>query len=257
MSFGICEMSLVPMRKEPSHRSELVSQILFGEHYEIVESQKEWFKIRTSHDGYEGFISLAQHTEISYNDFQFLQKTGAFVCFDLVQLLLHDNKIQTVILGSALPFFENQHCRINTKTYRFDGNAKFPQKAASSALLIENAYMYLNAPYLWGGRSPFGVDCSGFTQLVYKLSGYSLLRDASLQAEQGSIVNLVDEAMPGDLAFFDNEEGHIIHVGILTSRDTIIHASGKVRIDAFDQVGIYNQETKRYTHKLRLIKRIF
>ena len=105
MSFGICEMSLVPMRKEPSHRSELVSQILFGEHYEVVESQKEWFKIRTSHDGYEGFIALNQHTEISYNDFQFLQKNGAFVCFDLVQLLLHDNKIQTVILGSALPFF--------------------------------------------------------------------------------------------------------------------------------------------------------
>jgi len=93
--------------------------------------------------------------------------------------------------------------------------------------------------------------------LVYKLSGYSLLRDASLQSEQGNIVNLVDEAMPGDLAFFDNEEGNIIHVGILTSRDTIIHASGKVRIDAFDQVGIYNQETKRYTHRLRLIKRIF
>jgi len=139
MSFGICEMSLVPMRKEPSHRSELVSQILFGEHYEVVESQKEWFKIRTSHDGYEGFIALNQHTEISYNDFQFLQKNGAFVCFDLVQLLLHDNKIQTVILGSALPFFENQHCRINTRTYRFDGNAKFPQKAVTSALLIENA----------------------------------------------------------------------------------------------------------------------
>jgi len=251
MSFGICEMSLVPMRREPSHRSELVSQILFGEHYEVVESQKEWFKIRTSHDGYEGFIAEV------ITIFNFYKKNGAFVCFDLVQILLHDNKIQTVILGSALPFFENQHCRINTRTYRFDGNAKFPQKAATSALLIENAYMYLNAPYLWGGRSPFGIDCSGFTQLVYKLSGYSLLRDAALQAEQGNIVNLVDEAMPGDLAFFDNEEGNIIHVGILTARDTIIHASGKVRIDAFDQVGIYNQETKRYTHKLRLIKRIF
>lgn len=109
---------------------------------------------------------------------------------------------------------------------------------------------------MWGGRSPFGIDCSGFTQMVFRLLGYKLLRDAGLQAGQGDTVNLVDESQPGDLAFFDNEEGNIIHVGILITKESIIHASGKVRIDSFDQVGIYNNETRRYTHKLRLIKRL-
>jgi hypothetical protein len=234
----------------------MVTQLLFGEYYEVSEQHRDWLKIKVAHDGYEGFIAFNQHSELSFNDFQFLQKAGSFMSFDLVQLLLIGGKMQTILLGSLLPFFENQHCRINTKTYQFEGNAKFPQKNSSVSELLENAYMYLNTPYLWGGRSPFGIDCSGFTQMVYKLSGYKLLRDASLQAEQGTIVNLVDESQAGDLAFFDNEDGHIIHVGIITARDAIIHASGQVRIDSFDQVGIYNQESKRYTHKLRLIKRI-
>jgi cell wall-associated NlpC family hydrolase len=121
--------------------------------------------------------------------------------------------------------------------------------------IIENAYMYLHSPYLWGGRTPFGIDCSGFTQMVYKLAGIRLKRDASQQAEQGTLINLIDEARQGDLAFFDNEEGRIIHVGIMLPNNKIIHASGKVRIDSIDHHGIYNLETKKYTHNLRIIKR--
>jgi len=109
---------------------------------------------------------------------------------------------------------------------------------------------------LWGGRSPFGIDCSGFTQMVYKLCGMPLKRDAWMQAEQGQDIHLLDETQPGDLAFFDNEEGRIIHVGILTTKNRIIHASGKVRLDSIDHQGIFNSETKRYTHNLRLLKRL-
>ncbi len=257
MSHGICQLSILPVRKEASHRSEMVTQLLFGEHYEVTDKTADWHKIKVAFDDYEGFIPSVQHTALDYRDFVFLQKTGAFLSYDLVQLMVHDGRIQTILLGSVLPFYENEHCRINDKRFKFEGNARFPEKARSSQLLTENAFMYLNAPYLWGGRSPFGIDCSGFTQMVFKLSGYRLMRDAYMQAEHGYTVNLIDETHPGDLAFFDNEEGKIVHVGILTSKDKIIHASGKVRVDSFDQVGIYNNEIKRYSHKLRLIKRVF
>ena len=116
--------------------------------------------------------------------------------------------------------------------------------------------MYLNAPYLWGGKTPFGIDCSGFTQMVYKLNGFALPRDAYQQAEIGETLSFVEEAEPGDLAFFDDDEGNIIHVGMVLEQGTIIHASGKVRIDALDHQGIYNKELKNYSHKLRLIKKI-
>jgi len=116
--------------------------------------------------------------------------------------------------------------------------------------------MYLNAPYLWGGRSPFGIDCSGFTQVIYKLNGFKLPRDASQQATIGETLSFIEESESGDLAFFDNEEGNIIHVGIMLENNNIIHASGKVRIDKIDHQGIFNSETNTYSHRLRLIKKI-
>jgi len=114
----------------------------------------------------------------------------------------------------------------------------------------------LNAPYLWGGKTPFGIDCSGFTQMVYKLNGYNLLRDASQQATQGIPLSFIEESEPGDLAFFDNNEGLITHVGIIMENNYIIHAHGKVRIDRLDHSGIYNVDKKTHTHKLRVIKKV-
>ncbi|MGK0175927.1 MAG: cell wall-associated NlpC family hydrolase, partial [Ulvibacter sp.] len=122
--------------------------------------------------------------------------------------------------------------------------------------LINTAFMYLNTPYLWGGKTPFGIDCSGLTQMVYKLCGYKLLRDASQQAMQGEVLSFIEESEPGDLAFFDNSEGDIVHVGIIMKDNYIIHAHGKVRIDRIDHSGIYNIDTRRHTHKLRVIKKI-
>jgi cell wall-associated NlpC family hydrolase len=155
-------------------------------------------------------------------------------------------------LGSSLSFLN--YNEINKNNLTFEGLKVSGLKSKNK--LIETAFMYLNAPYLWGGKTLFGIDCSGFTQMVYKLNGYKLMRDASQQATQGEALSFIEESEPGDLAFFDNEEGNIIHVGIIMNDNYIIHSSGKVRIDRLDHLGIYNPETNRHTHKLRVIKKI-
>jgi hypothetical protein len=256
MSYGICNLSIVSVRFEPSHKSELTSQLLFGETFTILEKSEEWYKILTAFDGFEGWINKSQCFELSLLDFQELQKSKSFLSYDLVQILLSHQKIYSVVLGSTLPWFREGSCRIGEDSFSFDGNAKIPNQMLGSRMIVENAFMYLNAPYLWGGRSPFGIDCSGFTQMVYKLSGIQLRRDAWMQAEQGQSIHLLDETQPGDLAFFDNEEGKITHVGILTQKNRIIHASGKVRVDNIDHHGIFNIDSRKYTHKLRLLKRM-
>ena len=157
-----------------------------------------------------------------------------------------------ILLGCSLSFLN--HTEINTSNFNFEGTKISGVKAKEN--ILNAAFMYLHAPYLWGGKTPFGIDCSGFTQMVYKLNGYKLPRDASQQALQGEALSFIEESEPGDLAFFDNEEGSIIHVGIIMENNYIIHASGKVRIDRLDHLGIYNPETNKHTHKLRVIKKI-
>jgi len=233
----------------------MVSQVLFGEHFEIIERGPDWCKVQLAYDQYTGWLSTSQFANIDLNEFNKLNKEQCCVSFDLVQIMTLDNSLFSIVLGSSMPHFKDRTCRLETTVYRFEGTVKCPEKLLTTKGIVENAYMYLHSPYLWGGRTPFGIDCSGFTQMVYKLAGIKLKRDAWQQAEQGSLIHLVDESKPGDLAFFDNEEGRIVHVGIILAKNQIIHASGKVRIDSLDHHGIFNQESKKYTHNLRLIKR--
>ncbi len=162
----------------------------------------------------------------------------------------------TVFKGSSLPHYENQSFKINDELFEFNAAVTGGTNQSSIAQLPAFAMSFLNMPYLWGGRSPAGIDCSGFTNIVYKLAGIRLRRDAWQQSEQGILINFIDEARPGDLAFFQNEEGKIIHVGIILQQQKIIHASGRVRIDTIDHYGIYDEELKKYTHQLRLIRRM-
>ena len=175
----------------------------------------------------------------------------------MVQIAVwNKNQICPVVIGSSLPLFNEHKFNFGGVDFTFDGNVIDSDKSDITRLL-EHAYMYLNSPYLWGGRSPFGIDCSGFTQIVFKLCGIVLQRDARLQAEHGTTINLIEESKPGDLAFFDNAEGKISHVGIIIPGNQIMHASGRVRIDKIDHQGIYNEELKGYSHNLRVIKRYF
>jgi hypothetical protein len=251
--YGICNLAIIPLRVEPNDRSEQVSQVLFGEHFTVIDQQKQWMKIQLYFDQYEGWIDSKQCQIISQNEFDEISKSSMILNNDLVEFVTNDqNILMPIPLGSALTFLNFE--KINVNNFIFEGLKVTGQKAKSE--LIKTAFLYLNAPYLWGGKTPFGIDCSGFTQMVYKLNGYKLFRDASQQATQGEALSFIEESEPGDLAFFDNEEGKIIHVGIIMNDNYIIHASGKVRIDRLDHLGIYNAETNRHTHKLRVIKKI-
>lgn len=251
--FGICNLAIIPQRLEPSDKSEIVSQVLFGEHFEIIDQHNQWSKIRTEFDQYEGWVDSKQYQPISASEYDQLSIANCILNADLIEYVTGSNNLMIPIpLGASLSFLN--YNEINIKKLSFEGTkiSGIKQKEC----LLKTAFMYLNAPYLWGGKTPFGIDCSGFTQMVYKINGYKLLRDASQQATQGESLSFIEESEPGDLAFFDNEEGNIIHVGIIMADNYIIHASGKIRIDRLDHLGIYNIETQKHTHQLRVIKKI-
>lgn len=256
MNYGICNLSIIPLRIEPSDQSEMVSQVLFGEHFKVLEKSKQWRKIRLAYDTYEGWIDVKQYQEISKEYYKSLDKELPILCNQLVDFVSNtDHVLLPIVLGSTLPNYKNNKLVLDSNTYTFDGQTT--SIVGTKDTIIKTAFLYLNAPYLWGGKTPFGIDCSGFTQMVYKLNGINLLRDASQQASQGEVLSFIEESEPGDLAFFDNKEGEIIHVGIIMANNHIIHASGHVRIDRLDQSGIFNTEHKKHTHKLRVIKKIF
>jgi hypothetical protein len=248
MKYGICNLSIVPLRAEASDRSEMVSQLLYGETFKVMDHRKKWSRIKLHSDSYEGWIDNKQFIGISKEEFKQLNELPTQLLSDLVNFLTNEKEeLNLITLGSNV-------AAANFLGHTFEGN-KVETPLPKSAL-VETALLFLNAPYLWGGKSPFGIDCSGFTQLVYKLCGYNLMRDASDQASQGEALSFIEESEPGDLVFFDNSEGDIIHVGIIMADHYIIHAHGKVRIDRLDQSGIFNHEKRKHTHKLRVIKRI-
>jgi len=256
MTYGICHLSIIPLRIEPDDRSEMVSQLLFGDHFQILEKSKGWVKIKIAFDNYEGWMDSKQYTKINKLDFESLNEEPLILSNELIDFIEDDNQeLLTIVLGSRLPHYANNIFKLNEKTFSFEGNTT--GNISSKDAIVKTAIMYLNAPYLWGGKTPFGLDCSGLTQMVYKINGYKLFRDASQQATQGEVLSFIEESEPGDLAFFDNKEGNIIHVGIILANNYIIHSSGKVRIDRLDQSGIYNAELKKHTHKLRVMKKIF
>jgi cell wall-associated NlpC family hydrolase len=257
MNFGVCCLSVIPVRADVSGKSEMVSQLLFGETFIILSQSKGWAKITTDHDNYEGWIEEKQFIQMSSDEYSLLLSSTKYYSTDLVHALYQNNTgTLNIVPGSILYNSSGVEFKLGEKTFSFDGKVIKADIEPSCEKLIKNAFYFLNSPYLWGGRTPFGIDCSGFVQIAARLSGISLSRDTHEQAEEGEMINLISEAKPGDLAFFDNADGQIIHVGIILENGQIIHASGKVRIDTLDHQGIFNDESKKYSHQLRVIKRI-
>lgn len=259
MNFGISALSLIPVRKEPSEKSEMVTQILFGEYFEILEQMVGWCHVRLAYDNYEGWMDQKMSTPLSSRAFQHLTNSPAAVATDIFTIVpVNGEQNIMIVAGSSLPVWRpyKREFTIDKTTYSMPGNFIYGSIKETRELIIKQALKYFNAPYLWGGRSPFGIDCSGFSQIIYKTAGVFLPREASQQVHYGQALSFIEEAKPGDLAFFDDENGEIIHVGIIWKQNKIIHASGKVRIDNVDHFGIYNVDERRYTHKMRVMKKL-
>lgn len=254
---GIVPLSVIPVRRQPDDKSEIVTQLLFGETCEIItKKHNNWCRIKLSWDGYEGWVDAKQLMFISKSDFLRCSKKTAYT-LDTCAPVYGDNKNLPVLMGSSLPMFDGISLRLGSQRMRYSGQTISPDYLdIRFELLRKIAFKYLGAPYLWGGRSPFGIDCSGFVQNVYRFFNVRLPRDAYQQANEGEVIDFVSQSLLGDLAFFENEDGKIIHVGIVLENNEIIHASGEVRLDMLDHLGIYNRNLKKYTHFLRIIKRI-
>ncbi len=243
MKYGIIKLAAVSCRAEASHKSEQINQLIFGDLYSVIEESADWLKVKADYDNYEGWIHRKHHSEITAKEFKALQKVKAPVTLNLLGQVKNktDKFITSIPVGSSL--------RDSGFTY------KGKKAKQSRANIFKYAHLYLNAPYLWGGKTPFGIDCSGFMQMSHKLAGIKLPRDSWQQALVGKAVKNLKSAKKGDLCFFGDSD-KVTHVGMLLSKNTIIHASGQVRIDGIDENGIFPEESGKYTHKLKSIRRV-
>ena len=256
MKIGVCNLTIVALRSAASHRSEMVSQLLFGERFEIIENQTDWAFVRLLDVSYEGWVQHGQFVAVDSESIILHPNDGVqIVNINGAKANINDRDAVALLPGTLVP--ETSRVGNDQLSFTITGDLR---TAVSSDIGVELPKLidyYVNSPYLWGGRSHLGIDCSGLSQAIYRHFGFKLPRDAYQQAEEGSLVDFLTEIRSGDLAFFDNQEGRITHVGVMIDNEYIIHASAKVRIDRMDSEGIFNKDAKRYTHKLRIIKRYF
>ncbi|KAF0130352.1 MAG: cell wall-associated hydrolase [Bacteroidetes bacterium] len=253
MPYALSRLGQIPIRHAPSERAEMVSQLLYGESVEIVDFQHNWTMVRTVFDNYEGWISAGQLQEMLETSNHLPDAEKTILCSPLANINNHLPQPTLIGFGSEIQKSDKISASGLVKTFP---NFQLTSDSVSAKNIVENAQLLLGTPYLWGGRSVFGIDCSGFVQLLFKVAGIALPRDAWQQAEKGEPIDFIEEAKTGDLAFFDNEEGKINHVALIVDSKNVIHASGYVRKDAIDHHGIFNNSIGKYTHKLRIIKRI-
>lgn len=257
VEYGVCRLSVVPVRSDPRDTSEQITQLLFGDHYEVLEvsPDRHWCFIRIYADQCEGWLSSKQHHAISEEYFQQINKTDYKITTDVASPVLYKKSPLVIVMGSIVPISSSELFKIEEQ-FAFNGESKGLGQRRDLDFIKLIARKYLSAPYQLGGKSPFGIDHTGFVQMVFKISGYPLPRELKQQAVQGKRIDSLDEARPGDIAFFAAKGNVISHAGIILDDERIIHASGHVRIDAVNEEGIIIQETKVYTHFLHSIRRV-
>lgn len=257
MKQGVVVFSVIPVRAGASEKSEMITQLLFGEHVEILQKRANWYRIRSLHDDYEGWADYRMIREAGEVDADAQIPKGTRLSELSAEIHPDDGGILRIPRGAYLPEMNGDRgFRLGGRQYAMQN---VPQKPASEdirEMVCRMGREYLHTPYLWGGRSPWGIDCSGFIQVIYTLAGLAMPRDAYQQVHLGETICFGHDARAGDLAFFENKDGRIVHVGILLDDKQIIHASGAVRTDWYDHQGIFHREMKKYTHKLSVIKNL-
>jgi len=256
MEYGIVQASFIPVRIDPDSTSEMTSQLLFGEIFEVLERKEQWLLVRNRFDGYEGWISPVLTSLFEEDVLGEYEAMESSLVTEKFWTLRGPEGNLLIPTGSVLYYEAGDPLRIHCgTTYVLDKNPGKP--AADKLKVLEDLKgQMLNVPYLWGGKSSYGTDCSGLVQTIFRILDVPLLRDASLQVGQGKTVNMMTESKTGDLAFFDNDEGEIVHTGIISGPGEVLHASGCVKVDAIDHQGIYSKQLGKYTHRLRVIKRV-
>lgn len=250
MDYGICTLAYIPGRAEPKDSAEMTTQLVFGETYRIVKITPKWVFIRTEKDQYDCWIDYKQVNEIDWKSFEEINNNHfPVVTNNHVWLSNKENQRIDLPIGAILPFFHQNQVRIKGDVFNVH-NFKTHKPEWS-----ELPNIYHKSTYLWGGKTQWGLDCSGFSQMAYRLRGIDLLRDAYQQEEDERFYTTpFNEQQTGDLAFFRNKKGRTTHVGIILSPNLIMHASGYLRVDRLNEQGIIDDQ-EQLTHILTSIKR--
>lgn len=252
--YAICFLPDIPLRRTPEDSGEMMTELLFGDACEVYEYTGTWARIKNKADGFEGWLTTKMLTFVSETEYRRYDPTLLPVLSSYCAEAFNDRGEHLLLTGgSVLPDYRpDGSFRVKDGRFRLDPGRVCPV----AETVLDTAMKFLNSPYLWGGKNALGIDCSGLSQVAFRIHGIQLLRNACQQVTQGELVPFLQEALPGDLAFFDHDDRVISHVGIIAGPRQILHASGNVHIDRLDEEGIYSEERGLYTHKLRVIKRI-
>ncbi|MDO5571082.1 MAG: C40 family peptidase [Bacteroidales bacterium] len=258
-SYGIALLALIPMRKNPNESSEMVSELMFGEVFSILKEDGSWAFIENKFDFYHGWIDRAMITEISEAEADALINSPVYIVRNpLTDIKCKgDNSPFRISMGSVLPgYIPNKNSfTVAERTFKINSNQVVRFELGHLKSLLRTASLYMHTPYLWGGRSIMGADCSGFVQSVYRLNGVALPRDADQQCLLGEPIKGIENSYPGDLVFFENSLGNVVHVGMMFTKDMMIHCSGSVHLSKITNEGYWSDLLNDYVKRKPIIRR--